>query len=114
MFTALGIGGGSSLIGGVAVLLACIPFLFYKHGERIRIKSRFAPTGPKKQPDEADEAEKGAVREGQKEADTDEAVTPAEENKETRRGDRASMDSDDPNAGHSAERAPAEDGKAHQ
>ena len=43
MFTALGVGGGGSLIGGVAVLLACIPFLFYKYGKQIRIRSRFAP-----------------------------------------------------------------------
>ena len=44
MFTALGIGGGGSLIGGVACLLAVIPFAFYKYGRRIRIRSRFAPT----------------------------------------------------------------------
>jgi MFS transporter, DHA1 family, multidrug resistance protein len=44
MFNALGVGGGGSLIGGVAVLLAPIPFAFYKYGEGIRIKSKFAPT----------------------------------------------------------------------
>lgn len=44
MFKALGIGGGGSLIGGVAALLAVIPFLFYKYGRSIRIKSKFAPT----------------------------------------------------------------------
>ena len=44
MFTALGVGGGGSLIGGVACLLAVIPFAFYKYGRRIRIRSRFAPT----------------------------------------------------------------------
>ncbi|OTA57411.1 MFS general substrate transporter [Hypoxylon sp. EC38] len=52
MFDALGIGGGGSLIGGVATVLALIPFAFYKYGERIRIRSRFAPTGPKKPNDE--------------------------------------------------------------
>ena len=50
MFDALGVGGGGSLIGGVAALLAIIPFAFYKYGERIRIKSRFAPTGLKPEP----------------------------------------------------------------
>lgn len=50
MFDALGVGGGGSLIGGVAALLAIIPFAFYKYGERIRIKSRFAPTGQKPGP----------------------------------------------------------------
>ncbi|KAJ5833476.1 hypothetical protein N7474_001787 [Penicillium riverlandense] len=42
MFSALGVGGGGSLIGGVAALLACIPFLFYKYGKQIRTRSRFA------------------------------------------------------------------------
>jgi len=44
MFNALGVGGGGSLIGGVAVLLAPIPFIFYKYGEGIRKRSKFAPT----------------------------------------------------------------------
>ena len=43
MFSALGVGGGGSLIGGVACLLAIIPVLFYKFGKQIRIRSRFAP-----------------------------------------------------------------------
>ncbi|KAI1764689.1 MFS general substrate transporter [Hypoxylon sp. FL1150] len=61
MFSALGIGGGGSLIGGIAIVLAVIPFAFYKHGERIRIRSKFAPTGPKKPNDEE------AQREGKRE-----------------------------------------------
>jgi DHA1 family multidrug resistance protein-like MFS transporter len=48
MFDGLGVGGGASLLGGVAVLLAPIPFIFYKYGERIRVKSKFAPTDDKK------------------------------------------------------------------
>nr|POF08113.1 efflux pump fub11 [Quercus suber] len=44
MFSALGVGGGGSLIGGVACLLAPIPFIFARYGESIRRKSRFAPT----------------------------------------------------------------------
>lgn len=44
MFDALGVGGAGSLIGAVAVLLAPIPFLFWKYGERIRERSKFAPT----------------------------------------------------------------------
>ena len=47
MFDALGVGGGGSLIGGVACLLAPIPFVFYKYGEQIRRKSKFAPTEDK-------------------------------------------------------------------
>ncbi|KAJ4173451.1 hypothetical protein NW754_012454 [Fusarium falciforme] len=42
MFSALGVGGGGSLIGGVATLLALIPFVFYKYGSRIRRKSKYA------------------------------------------------------------------------
>ena len=52
MFDALGVGGGGSLIGGIACLLAPIPFIFYKYGGPIRKRSRFAPTnddGPKKE-----------------------------------------------------------------
>ncbi|KIM95135.1 hypothetical protein OIDMADRAFT_135050 [Oidiodendron maius Zn] len=50
MFDALGVGGGGSLIAGVATLLAPIPFIFYKYGEQIRKRSKFAPT-PMKIPD---------------------------------------------------------------
>jgi peptidoglycan biosynthesis protein MviN/MurJ (putative lipid II flippase) len=46
MFHALGVGGGGSLIGGVAALLAVIPFLFYKYGKQIGVRSKFAPTKP--------------------------------------------------------------------
>ncbi|KAI1074846.1 MFS general substrate transporter [Whalleya microplaca] len=52
MFDALGVGGGGSLIGGVAALFAVIPFAFYKYGERIRIRSRFAPTNHQRPDDE--------------------------------------------------------------
>ncbi|KAK4560581.1 hypothetical protein LTR86_005778 [Recurvomyces mirabilis] len=52
MFDALGVGGGGSLIGGVACLLAPIPFIFYKYGARIRVKSKFAPTPDPKAEDE--------------------------------------------------------------
>ncbi|KAE9371750.1 MFS general substrate transporter [Stipitochalara longipes BDJ] len=44
MFDTLGIGGAGSLIGGVAVILAPIPFVFYKYGKSIRHRSNFAPT----------------------------------------------------------------------
>ncbi|GAB7354439.1 hypothetical protein MBLNU459_g4928t1 [Dothideomycetes sp. NU459] len=44
MFDALGVGGGGSLIAGVACLLAPIPFVFYKYGGPIRERSKFAPT----------------------------------------------------------------------
>jgi hypothetical protein len=49
MFDALGVGGGGSLIGGVAAVLAIIPFWFYKYGKAIRIRSKFAPTKEKEQ-----------------------------------------------------------------
>lgn len=99
MFTKLGIGGGGSLIGGVAVLLALIPFAFYKYGESIRIKSKFSPTGPKKVHDESDEAEKGrsrtasegdVVTSGNISEDTSDNDEPHEHE---RRGDRESLDS---------------------
>lgn len=99
MFTALGIGGGGSLVGGVAALLALIPFLFYKYGERIRTKSRFAPTGPKKEHNEADEAEKGRAHTpdggdtttaGER---SDSGIFTDKDGEHEHRGDRESLDS---------------------
>jgi DHA1 family multidrug resistance protein-like MFS transporter len=55
MFDALGVGGGGSLIGGFAVLLAPIPFIFYRYGEPIRKRSKFAPT-PEKTSNEKQES----------------------------------------------------------
>ena len=51
MFSALGVGGGGSLIAGVACLLAPIPFLFYRYGRKIRERSKFAPT-PQAKPED--------------------------------------------------------------
>lgn len=56
MFDALGVGWGGSLIGGVAVLLASIPFIFYRYGEPIRKRSKFAPTPQKLSNTEAPDA----------------------------------------------------------
>ncbi|KIX05567.1 uncharacterized protein Z518_06439 [Rhinocladiella mackenziei CBS 650.93] len=61
MFDALGVGGGGSLIGGIAVLLAPIPFVFYKYGEPIRQRSRFAPTPPKFNDEEKKERHQGPI-----------------------------------------------------
>jgi MFS family permease len=44
MFDSLGIGGASSLIGGVALLLTPIPFVFYRYGASIRARSQYAVT----------------------------------------------------------------------
>ncbi|KAF4332335.1 major facilitator superfamily transporter [Fusarium beomiforme] len=55
MFDVLGVGGGGSLIGGVATVLAIIPFLFYRYGKQIRIRSKFAPTEGKREAKEKDE-----------------------------------------------------------
>lgn len=42
-FVLLGINWASTLIAGIALVLAPIPFLFFKYGARIRQGSRFAP-----------------------------------------------------------------------
>lgn len=44
MFDALGTGGAGSLIGGIAVILAPVPFIFWRYGKYIRQQSKFAPT----------------------------------------------------------------------
>lgn len=63
MFDTLGIGGGGSLIGGIACLLAPIPFVFYKYGKPIRERSKFAPTGKPAPADEKQEGHKENSRE---------------------------------------------------
>ena len=60
MFEAMGVGGGGSLIGGVAVLLAPTPFLFYRYGRPIRERSKFAPTAPMKPPPQEKQDEEAA------------------------------------------------------
>ncbi|WWC66124.1 uncharacterized protein I206_100024 [Kwoniella pini CBS 10737] len=42
LFKHLGIGGGNSLLGGIACLFVPAPFLFIKYGHKIRQKSKFA------------------------------------------------------------------------
>jgi|SRR6266702_1252733 len=44
MYEGMGVNWASTLIGGVALLLLPIPFLFYKYGPRIRARSKFAPS----------------------------------------------------------------------
>ncbi|KAL7809639.1 major facilitator superfamily domain-containing protein [Trichoderma aethiopicum] len=58
MFHALGVGGGGSLVGGVAAALAVIPFMFYKYGAAIRARSRFNPKG-RAPADKKDDVETG-------------------------------------------------------
>jgi DHA1 family multidrug resistance protein-like MFS transporter len=62
MFSALGVGGGGSLLGGVGAVLAVIPFLFYRYGKAIRVRSRFAPTSvrPTADDEEKQEGQPGA------------------------------------------------------
>lgn len=72
MFDALGIGGGGSLIGGVAVVLAIIPFTFYRYGGAIRERSKFAPTAPPKPAEESKEDEK---KESEKDGSTNSSGT---------------------------------------
>lgn len=44
MYQALGTAWATTLLGFLCVALMPAPFLFYKHGEKIRRRSRFAPT----------------------------------------------------------------------
>lgn len=43
MFSALGIGGGASLLGGFASLALPVPWLFMRYGLKLRRMSKFAP-----------------------------------------------------------------------
>ncbi|KAK5129323.1 hypothetical protein LTR08_003603 [Meristemomyces frigidus] len=85
MFTSLGVGGGGSLIGGVACLLAPIPFIFYKYGGPLRERSKFAPTSVKTAAQEAEERRGSASVEDEAELDEQAGVPAAgEEEKELR------------------------------
>lgn len=42
MFHGLGNGGAASLLGGIAIIMACIPFAFAKWGKKIRARSKRA------------------------------------------------------------------------
>lgn len=44
MFQGMGIQWAATLLGCVAIVLAPIPFIFYKYGAKIRAKSEYAPT----------------------------------------------------------------------
>lgn len=59
MFAALGVGGGGSLIAGVGTILAIVPFVFYKYGKQIRIRSKFSPTGGKNKQSKDEESANG-------------------------------------------------------
>ncbi|KAJ7100947.1 MFS polyamine transporter [Mycena belliarum] len=43
MFGALGVNWAATLLGGVGLLLAPTPFLFYRYGARVRAGSKYAP-----------------------------------------------------------------------
>lgn len=58
MFTGMGIQWASTLLGCVALVLAPIPFIFYKYGAKIRSKSAYAPTFPAPASTEETEEEK--------------------------------------------------------
>lgn len=82
MFEALGVGGGGSLIGGVATVLAIIPFMFYKYGRQIRVRSKFAPTSEKESQRVADEEAANPTDyalESPSQLDSDSTVAPTEQ-----------------------------------
>ncbi|KAK7470096.1 hypothetical protein VKT23_001536 [Stygiomarasmius scandens] len=65
MYTNLGINWASTLVGLVGLLLAPIPFLFYKYGAKIREHSKFAPCLDLKIAKELQEEEQARSKEAQ-------------------------------------------------
>jgi len=101
MFDRLGVGPGGSLVGGVAALLAIIPFAFHRWGHRIRARSRFAAAsaaGPPAPTPAADDEEKqagsGAVLSGGRGTDDRESgdAGHGEPDSQKPRSDRPSLD----------------------
>lgn len=97
MFTALGIGGGASLVGGVAIILAVVPFAFYKYGPAIRKRSKFAPTPEKKDEEAHPEDEK-------KGESSEEQTRDSNEDSSTSSGSSTVADEDSPKSHHDAEK----------
>lgn len=52
MFTKLGVDWAGSLLGFLAIAFMPIPFLFYRYGESLRKKSKYAPTNLRGKKDE--------------------------------------------------------------
>jgi len=95
MFNSLGVGGGGSLIAGVAVLLAPIPFLFYKYGRPLRERSKFAPTAPESAHQEVpEEQEPSEEYEGDETAV--ESASEREKSNAGGEGDMTATDVDEP------------------
>lgn len=99
MFSALGVGGAGSLIGGVACLLAPIPFLFYKYGKRIRQRSKFAPTQTTKPVNQREEQSRPASQHAESSSDDEPALDEEADISNTNLEKKAS----DESAGHDAE-----------
>ncbi|KAF2163352.1 hypothetical protein M409DRAFT_57632 [Zasmidium cellare ATCC 36951] len=95
MFSKMTLGGGGSMIGGISILLAPIPFIFYRYGAKIRQKSKFAPT-PEVEEKEEKEVEK-EVQEGEQDEENEkqeEVETPGFDN-ESLRSEARFNDSDE-------------------
>lgn len=44
LYARMGIHGASTFVAGIATILAIIPFVAFRYGQRLRAKSRFAKT----------------------------------------------------------------------
>lgn len=71
MLDALGAEGTGSLIGGVGILLAPTPFIFYGHEWPIRERSKFAPTAMEADEEPGRQDEEAAVESGGHESGPD-------------------------------------------
>ncbi|KAK4629332.1 Major facilitator superfamily multidrug transporter mdrA [Fulvia fulva] len=67
MFESLTVAGGGSLIGGVAILLAPIPFVFTRYGATLRARSKFAASDPPPANDIAARSESRSTESGKDE-----------------------------------------------
>jgi DHA1 family multidrug resistance protein-like MFS transporter len=88
MFTGMGIQWAATLLGCVALVLAPIPFIFYKFGYKIRAKSAYAPTGPMNTP-QADESEDTTP--GEKDEGNDDAMLASAPQRESDAGARQTV-----------------------
>lgn len=83
MFDGIGINYGMTLLGCVAALFIPMPFYLYKHGKKLRGKSKFAPALDIQQDKKRDEESRG-----QQENDVEDKVEAAgSSSSDERKGD---------------------------
>lgn len=105
MFHSMGVGGGGSLVGGVAAVLAIIPFMFYKYGAAIRARSRFNPKGFKPPTKDEEANPTGVVLEDPNEGESEDTESESSGSSTVGEDESREKHADEKHAGHKRDEA---------